>query len=133
MRKWLVGLLTLLVCIVAAVWMIEIVRNVLYDDREEKRQGRMIVDEIKTRDGSITAYWTPGRGRVTISVYAVTAEDKQDQVVEWVKALKIKGEIDRVITVNFYERENWIETPQNERGSGGGHRGPEKLIRTVQL
>jgi hypothetical protein len=133
MRKWLVRFLLCFTCILAVALVVALARNVFYNDREEKRQGWVIVDEIKTRDNSITAYWSPGRGSVTISVYSVTAEDKQDQLLEWINALKAKGDIDRAITVNFYERENWIEKPPNELGVRSGYRGSENLIRTVEL
>ncbi len=103
-----------------------------YDDREEQRQGSLIVREIKARDGSITAYWSPGRGRVAVSVYSAD-EHVQDRVIETVTTLKARGEIDRIITIEFYERENWIEGPKNARGVWGKHRGPERQIRSVEL
>jgi len=103
-----------------------------YDDHEEKRQGRVIVDEIEARDGAVRVYWSPRRGRVVISVYAVTAEEKQNQVVEWIEGLKAKGDFNLTVTVDFYERENWIETPTG-KDAWVGHRGPETRIRTIEL
>src|SRR4051794_22787358 len=126
MRKC-IGILVLSVGVVSAVPLLSGAWSVLYGYREEKRQGRLVVDEIQARDASINAGWSPGVRRVAISVYALTKEEDQERVVEWVYALKAKGEVDCIVVINFYERENWIETPKNANGVWSSRRGEEKL------
>lgn len=132
MGKWRISPVGI-ACLVLAAWFVHSLWDLCYDHSEEKRQGRRIVDEIKTCEAGIVAYWSPGRKAVGISVYGVTDQDRQEQVVEWVRALKATGEVNYLIEVNFYERENWIETPKNERGAWSGWRGAEKLLRSVKL
>jgi hypothetical protein len=135
-RKWFARAVVAILLaggVVAGYCYVELRRNLSYDWGEEERQGVLMCARI--RGGGLTppAHWSPGRGVVTVSVYEVTDPAAQDRIIELVAGMKTRGEVDRRVRLRFYEKEIWIETPKDAKGSWTGYRGPEKLLRESDL
>jgi hypothetical protein len=107
--------------------------DLTYDDVEEKRQGRLIVDRLREGDSREGIYWIPGKGHVTIVVYGETDPDAQRALIKKFGLMKEAREVTMRVTIQFYEREVWIESPKNAKGIWGERRGAEHLIASVEL
>jgi hypothetical protein len=126
------GIIILVIGGVIIAWMVNALAALRYDDSEERRQGTVIFNKLKAKKNA-KMYWMPVKGRVTILICEVTASEAQQEIADLVREMKAHGEITCAVHIQFYERENWIEWPKNDRGISGGERGPEKLIRSMEL
>lgn len=109
-----------------------VVPYLLPDDTHQKsEQGNRIVAVIKDQVPGVTAYWSPGWRRLTISVYGAIKHGIQDQIAMIVAESKSRGDITVTVEIEFYEREIWITTAKSKKGSLVSSRGNERLIKTI--
>jgi hypothetical protein len=73
----------------------------------------------------------PGHNSATLDVYGVTNPDRMDEVMSGVQEWQATNRNMR-LTVDFYERENWKQSTNNQ-GSSVAQRLPEVLLREYGL
>jgi hypothetical protein len=115
--------IALSVTVALSLWAVGTYRDLTYDWSQERFQGEIVCRAIMAGSDKPQAYWTPGRGWVKISVYEVSEQSAQERIIEIIAAMKARRELNRPVRLRFYERENWIQTPQDAQGIWGGHRG----------
>ncbi len=64
--------------------------------------------------------------RHQLRLYGLTRQDKQDEIISFVRAYKHENDTNPV-RIRFYRSENWIYT----NALGSGYRGDEKLLRSI--
>ena len=115
------------------ILIVPLCRDLTYDYGEERRQAELICKSIQADPGKPTVYSLAHRGCVDVDIYKITEQVAQDRIIALITVMKERGELDRAVHLRFYERENLIKTPKNEKGISGEHRGPEVLLRRCDL
>ena len=65
-------------------------------------QGRVIVDDIKTHDPSVSATWTlDDDGYPNVAICNVFDREHQDAILAWAKAVKQRGAVHGRIALDF--------------------------------
>ena len=65
--------------------------------------SRIVVDEIKAHNSTISVIWGTTDGHPEVVVRNVFDPDKQDMIIAWAKAVKNQGRVHRPIALEFHK------------------------------